>query len=409
MTKKRNQSGKFKYDVAISYASEDIEIAGEIASLLDKKGIRVFYDKSCKVDLWGKSLSAWLSNTYSKSSRFVLVLISCHYPVKDWANFEFSIARDEEKKRKEVFILPLRLDNTKIPGLPSDKVYLDFKKEDVSGVVNCLIQKLKAVASEKIPEDIFREAYKEWKISGFLPGETKVDYFLENLTEIKFDNDTCEFLLRSITGFKPNLREKLKLINSETIFNAAILLLGKENEWNIRWQGIRYSVFANPKKSEPYLWNIYINKNEDLNLRSEAFERLWNCENNRGMDESYFIALKESEWKLRKAAIKNIGYGKLRKNTSEVLADALRDKRKEVRTEAACAIVRFKLDDLTSNLVEAFENERTRKGRNTFLYCLWNFKNHPNAKEFRKKYELPKWFDKTPDTQFMLDIMEDIL
>ena len=165
MTKKREVE-RFEQEVAISYAGEDREIAEQIAQSLRRKGISVFFDKFSKVDLWGKSLSSWFRKTYGKSSRFVLVLISRHYPVKDWANFEFSIARAEEKKRKEDFILPVRLDNTEIPGLPSDKAYLDFKKEGLNGVVDSLVQKVKTAASEKVPDQIFRAAYEEWKMQG---------------------------------------------------------------------------------------------------------------------------------------------------------------------------------------------------------------------------------------------------
>ena len=159
------------------------------------------------------------------------MLVSQHYPIKDWTNFEFSIAREEEKKRKEEFILPVRLDDTKIPGLPSDKAYLDFKKEGINGVVNCLFQKVKSAKSEKIPAHIFRKAYEEWKIEGFLPGDNKTNYFLENISEIKLDVDTCEFLLRSSTGYHPDLREKLSSIDKQVLFDASRRMLDKKEDY----------------------------------------------------------------------------------------------------------------------------------------------------------------------------------
>ncbi|HUV03161.1 MAG TPA: TIR domain-containing protein [Desulfobacteria bacterium] len=412
MTKNRTNVKRFEHEVAISYAGEDREIAEQIAQSLRKKGVSVFYDKFYKVDLWGKSLSGWFRKKYGKSSRFVLVLISRHYPVKDWANFEFSIARAEEKKRKNDFILPVRLDNTKIPGLPSDKAYLDFKKEGLNGVIKSLIQKVKTAASEKDPEQIFREAYEEWKIHGFLPGETKVSYFLENINAIKLDVDTTEFLLRSLSGYFVSLKEKIKEVDKDIIFNAAIRLLGKEERYYDRLRALRYLVFANPKEAEPYLWGIYQNKEEETKLRIDAFERLWRCESERGLNESYAIALNEPEWGLRKAAMKNIGHGEVRKQTSEVLAKALKDKRWEVRAEAAYAIVRLNLDAIVPDMVNAIENERSRKGAYRILYCLSNFKEHPSVKYFMKKYEhdLPKWFEKTPDYHAVYeDIMDEML
>jgi hypothetical protein len=83
--------------------------------------------------------------------------------------------------------------------------------------------------------------------------------------------------------------------------------------------------------------------------------------------------------------------------------EALRDRRWEVRTEAAYAIVRLKLDDLAPDMISAIENERSRKGEARLIEYLWYFKNHPNVKEFAKKYELPKWFEKTPVWEDILD------
>lgn len=96
MTKKLNKGKRFEHEVAISYAGEDGEIAEQIAQSLRKNGVSVFYDEFYKEDLWGKRLSTWFRKKYGKSSRFVLALVSHYYPVKDWANFEFSIARAEE-------------------------------------------------------------------------------------------------------------------------------------------------------------------------------------------------------------------------------------------------------------------------------------------------------------------------
>jgi hypothetical protein len=410
MKKNRTNVKRFEHEVAISCAGEDREIAEKIAQSLKEKGISVFYDEFYKANLWGKSLSSWFRKTYGKSSRFVLVLISHHYPIKDWANFEFSIARAEEKRRKDDFILPVRLDNTKIPGLPSDKAYLDFKKEGLNGVVDSLVKKVKTAASGKDPEQIFREAYEEWKIYRFLPGEAKFDYFLENLPDVELNVDSTEFLLRSLTGYRPNLKEKINEIDKDTMFDAATRLIEKGERYYDRWRALGYLVFVNPKEAEPYLWNIYHDNEEDTKLRIKAFGRLWKCESKRGLDESYVIALKEPEWGLRKAALKNIGCGEVRKETSKVLAKALQDRRWEVRAEAAYAIVRLNLDDLVPDMVSAIKNERSRKGESRLLYCLWNFVNHPSVQEFAKKYDLPKWFETTPDYHAVYeDIMDEML
>ena len=65
-----------------------------------------------KLKCGGKKLTHFFQDVYGPKARFVIVLISKYYPIKDWTDFEFSIARGEAKKRKEEFILPVRLDDT---------------------------------------------------------------------------------------------------------------------------------------------------------------------------------------------------------------------------------------------------------------------------------------------------------
>ena len=410
MRQNKEKNKKYEHDVAISYAGEDREIAGELANILKKKGLSVFYDQFYKPEQWGKSLSTWFKKNYGKSSRFVLVLISRHYPVKDWTDFEFSIAKEEENQRKTEFILPVRLDGTKFAGLPSDKAYLDLNMEGMDGIADILVKKVKLMTSQKNPEEVFNEAYQEWKIEGFLPGEAKVRYFLDNIQDIAFDVDTCEFLVRCTTGYYQDLRKKLSSIDKQILFDASKRMIDEKESHYTKYRGIRYIVFSDPKQAGEYLWNIYKDDNEDLRTRTEAFKRLWKCESKKGIDESYSIALNEPNWKLRQAAIKNIGLSKVRKETLKVIAKALKDKRWEVRAEAAYAIVRLNFDKLAPDLVNALKNERSRKGANRLLYCLWNFNNHPSVKEFMKMYDLPNWFYNTPDYHAIYeDIIDEML
>jgi len=406
----RSEWRKFEHDVAISYAGEDRAIAGQIAEALTNRGLSVFYDQFYKSDLWGKKLSKWFRSKYGKASRFVLVLISHNYSIKDWTDFEFSTAKTEESKRKSEFILPVRLDDTKISGLSSDKVYLDFTKDGINGVADCLFDKVRKARGERDPKEVFKDSYEEWKMTGFLPGEAKVRYILDNVGILSLDVDACEFLLRSLTGYYQEVKEKLRIIDKQVLFDAATRMLGKKENNYTRWRAIRYLVFADPRQAGPYLWDIYKDRDEGLSLRTESLQRLWKCKSNEGMNESYAIASKEQQWKLRQAAVNNIGHGKVRKETSTVLQQALKDKRGEVRSEAAYAIVRLKLNDLAPNLVHALEDERSRRCAHQFLYCLWNFNTHPSVVEFMGKYDLPGWFRNIPDYHAIFkDIIDDML
>jgi hypothetical protein len=58
-----------KYDVALSYASEDKEYVDELATALKQMGVTYFYDRDedQAVNLWGRNLYQYLAEVYSKA------------------------------------------------------------------------------------------------------------------------------------------------------------------------------------------------------------------------------------------------------------------------------------------------------------------------------------------------------
>lgn len=133
---------EFQYDIALSFAGEDREIAKKIHEKLSAMEIKVFYDEVYQAELWGKNLPDEFQQRYGPKTRFVLPLISRHYAVKDWTDFEFTIAREEARHRSQEFILPVRLDNTPLVGLKSGIAYLDLGRIGVDGVVATVLEKL---------------------------------------------------------------------------------------------------------------------------------------------------------------------------------------------------------------------------------------------------------------------------
>lgn len=132
----------FKYDFAISFAGEDRSIAEKLYNLL-KNSCEVFYDKDVEHHLLGAEIDEILKKVFGPLSRYVIVLVSRHYPKKDWTDFEFQIAKSEWNKRKRDFILPIRLDDTKFPGLRSSWGYLHLNHHSIEKVTAILLRKLR--------------------------------------------------------------------------------------------------------------------------------------------------------------------------------------------------------------------------------------------------------------------------
>ena len=133
-----------QYDVALSFAGEDRAYAEELANLLRAGGYRVFYDKYEKARLWGKNLYTHLSDVYSNKADYCVMFLSQHYAKKVWTNHERESAQARAFKEREEYILPLRLDDSKIPGVLDTIGYLDLRYTSIAEVFETLVEKLKA-------------------------------------------------------------------------------------------------------------------------------------------------------------------------------------------------------------------------------------------------------------------------
>lgn len=135
----------FDYDVALSYAGEDIEIVRSVYRGLQDAGVNSFFDRPHSAELWGEDLEDRFEDIYKTRSRFVMVFSSRHYRRKDWPRFEFQAAKNGQASRRRTVILPVRLDGTPIVGInPSTKCFDYVRDGGTVGVVKWFLQKLHA-------------------------------------------------------------------------------------------------------------------------------------------------------------------------------------------------------------------------------------------------------------------------
>jgi hypothetical protein len=133
---------EFEYDVALSFAGEDREIAFKFAELLKLKGVKVFYDEYEAADMWGKDLIDHLVNIYSRKARYCVMFISRYYPLKNWTKVERKAAQERAFRDANEYILPLRLDDTQVPGITETTGYRDLRQHRIEDIVELLEQKL---------------------------------------------------------------------------------------------------------------------------------------------------------------------------------------------------------------------------------------------------------------------------
>jgi len=132
------------YDVALSFAGEDRNCARELAELLTNANFAVFYDEYEQSTLWGRNLYSHLSDIYQNKARYCVMFISQHYAKKLWTKRERESAQARAFRESEEYILPLRLDDTVLPGLEDTVGYIDLRQNSVQHVFELLSKKLQA-------------------------------------------------------------------------------------------------------------------------------------------------------------------------------------------------------------------------------------------------------------------------
>ena len=134
--------GPLEYDVALSFAGEDRPIAEKLAQLLSAKRVRVFYDKYEQANLWGKDLYQHLQVVYRDKARFCVVFLSGAYARKLWTKHELRQAQARAFEENTEYILPLKLDDTEIPGINQTVGYVDSRSIPIEQVADLILQKL---------------------------------------------------------------------------------------------------------------------------------------------------------------------------------------------------------------------------------------------------------------------------
>jgi hypothetical protein len=142
---------EFEYDVALSFAAEDKDIAYQFAEHLKLKGVSVFLDEYQSAELWGKDMVDHLVNLYSRKARLCVLLVSRHYPLKTWTDAERTAAQERSLRDASEYILPLRLDDTQVSGMEDSAGYRDLRQHSVEEVVSLLVQKLEAAKAKSSP------------------------------------------------------------------------------------------------------------------------------------------------------------------------------------------------------------------------------------------------------------------
>lgn len=139
----------YKYDVALSFAGEDREYVEDVAIFLKDIGIKVFYDKFEADSLWGKNLYDHLQEIYKDKAKYSILFISEHYKKKNWTTHERQSAQARAFEESREYILPVKFDNTEIPGINSTVGYLDANEYNPIDIAKVFVKKIGFEANKR--------------------------------------------------------------------------------------------------------------------------------------------------------------------------------------------------------------------------------------------------------------------
>jgi hypothetical protein len=128
--------------VALTFAGEDRAYVEEVARGLKAANVEVFYDNFEKASLWGKNLVDHLADIYQNKSRYVVMFISEHYVQKAWPQHERQHAQARALVAKEEYILPVRFDDTAVPGMTNTVGHVDLRKTSSAELTELILAKL---------------------------------------------------------------------------------------------------------------------------------------------------------------------------------------------------------------------------------------------------------------------------
>ena len=134
---------RYDFDIAVSFAGEDREIVQQYWGILSSNKLKVFYDEYERIGLWGANLYDKLDEVYRTKALCCVIFISKHYAAKVWTNHERKSAQARALQENREYVLPVRLDDTEIPGIPPTVGYIDLRETSVEKLAEMTVQKVR--------------------------------------------------------------------------------------------------------------------------------------------------------------------------------------------------------------------------------------------------------------------------
>jgi hypothetical protein len=132
---------EYEFDVALSHAEEDLDQISPVVEELKSHGVKVFHSKEREAEMWGLDLVEYFSEAFTERARYVLLFPSRNY-VDMWSRLQRRAALGRALQEHAEYVLPVRIDDTEVPGLSPHVGYLDLRRHAPETIARAVVQKL---------------------------------------------------------------------------------------------------------------------------------------------------------------------------------------------------------------------------------------------------------------------------
>ena len=174
---------------------------------------------------------------YGPSSRFVTPLISENYVRGLWPRFEFESALREERTRDSESILPIRIDDSRLPGLHDSRIYLSIRDNTIDEIIACIIAKCTAAQDSDTPRSRAKPGPRTKQSVAILSDEAKGVLGILVVSQVPLPLDFFAKLFPDV-DWRSHIRalKKLGLLkgsndNPKPSANAVKAIRSDEAEW----------------------------------------------------------------------------------------------------------------------------------------------------------------------------------
>lgn len=132
-----------RFRIALSFPGEHRNFVRKVAERLGA-GFgrnRVLYDDWYEAEFARVDLDTYLQKLYHDESELIAVFLCSDYEQKEWCGLEWRAIRDLIKQRRADDVMPLRFDNTQIPGLFSTDGYVWIGARSSEEIAELIIER----------------------------------------------------------------------------------------------------------------------------------------------------------------------------------------------------------------------------------------------------------------------------